>query len=97
MSIMRRSLEDDLLNSTIHYASASEWKHRSCFLSRDRLHSVSGRPQLSASIGISIYNGDGERIEKILSDADAQFYAEKARRHKQYHLSLIPRGRAQKA
>jgi GGDEF domain-containing protein len=34
---------------------------------------------LSASIGISIYRGDGERIEKLLSQADQQLYAEKAR------------------
>src|SRR5260221_2746421 len=31
-------------------------------------------PQLSASIGISIYNGHSERIQKLLSDADAQLY-----------------------
>jgi len=36
-------------------------------------------PPLSASIGISIYRGDGERIEKLLSQADQQLYAEKAR------------------
>src|SRR5271170_3542605 len=39
-------------------------------------------PPLSASIGISIYSGDGERIEKLLSEADQHLYAEKARRHK---------------
>lgn len=38
------------------------------------------KPQLSASIGISIYRGDGERIEKLLADADQDLYAEKARR-----------------
>jgi diguanylate cyclase (GGDEF)-like protein len=64
---------------------------------RAAVASDADRPQLSASIGISIYNGHGERIEKILSDADAQLYAEKARRDKQYHLSLNPRSRAQKA
>ena len=39
-------------------------------------------PPLSASIGISIYKGGGERIEKLLSDADAELYLEKARRGK---------------
>jgi diguanylate cyclase (GGDEF)-like protein len=54
-------------------------------------------PQLSASIGISIYNGHGERIEKLLSDADAQLYFEKSRRAKQHPTSVTPRRRAQKA
>ena len=39
-------------------------------------------PQISASIGISIYHGDGERIENLLSEADQDLYAEKARRVK---------------
>jgi diguanylate cyclase (GGDEF)-like protein len=54
-------------------------------------------PRLSASIGISIYNGHGERIEKLLSDADAQLYLEKSRRGKRHPASLNPRRRAQKA
>jgi diguanylate cyclase (GGDEF)-like protein len=54
-------------------------------------------PQLSASIGISIYNGHGERIEKLLSDADAQLYYEKSRRGKRHPSTLTPRRRAQKA
>jgi diguanylate cyclase (GGDEF)-like protein len=54
-------------------------------------------PQISASIGISIYNGHGERIEKLLSDADAQLYYEKSRRGKRHPTSLTPRRRAQKA
>jgi diguanylate cyclase (GGDEF)-like protein len=53
-------------------------------------------PQLSASIGISIYNGHGERIEKLLSDADAQLYLEKSRRVKRQPVALNRR-RAQKA
>jgi diguanylate cyclase (GGDEF)-like protein len=40
------------------------------------------KPHLSASIGISIYRGDGERIEKLLSEADEHLYAEKSRRAK---------------
>ncbi len=35
---------------------------------------------ISASIGISIYRGDGERIKKLLSQADEKLYAGKARR-----------------
>jgi len=59
--------------------------------------SDSEHPQLSASIGISIYNGHGERIEKLLSDADAQLYFEKSRRGKRQPASVAPRRRAQKA
>jgi diguanylate cyclase (GGDEF)-like protein len=40
------------------------------------------KPPISASIGISIYRGDGERIENLLSEADQDLYAEKARRVK---------------
>jgi GGDEF domain-containing protein len=54
-------------------------------------------PQLSASIGIAIYNGHGERIEKLLSDADAQLYFEKSRRSKRQPTALNNRRRAQKA
>jgi diguanylate cyclase (GGDEF)-like protein len=54
-------------------------------------------PQLSASIGIAIYNGHGERIEKLLSDADAQLYFEKSRRSKRHPTTLTNRRRAQKA
>jgi diguanylate cyclase (GGDEF)-like protein len=64
---------------------------------RAAMASDAERPQLSASIGISIYNGHGERIEKVLSDADAELYTEKAGRDKKSHRSLIPRSRAQKA
>jgi diguanylate cyclase (GGDEF)-like protein len=59
--------------------------------------SDSERPQLSASIGIAIYNGHGERIEKLLSDADAQLYFEKTRRGKRIPTPLTNRRRAQKA
>jgi diguanylate cyclase (GGDEF)-like protein len=55
------------------------------------------QPQLSASIGIAIYNGHGERIEKLLSDADAQLYFEKSRRGKRHPTTLNSRRRAQKA
>ena len=52
-------------------------------------------PRLSASIGISIYRGEGERIEKLLSDADRDLYAEKARRVKRgiaaFHARRTPK------
>ena len=35
-------------------------------------------------LGISIYSGDGERIEKLLSEADQHLYAEKAKRAKKH-------------
>src|SRR5436853_5952700 len=38
------------------------------------------KPPLSASIGISVYRGHGERIEKLLSYADSHLYQEKAKR-----------------
>ena len=66
----------------------------------NRIHAVmagdSESPRISASIGISIYNGHGERIEKLLSDADAQLYLEKSRRSKRQPVPL-DRRRAQKA
>jgi diguanylate cyclase (GGDEF)-like protein len=52
-------------------------------------------PPLSASIGISIYRGNGERIEKLLSEADQHLYAEKAKRGKRHPTTLTPRRRTQ--
>jgi diguanylate cyclase (GGDEF)-like protein len=57
---------------------------------RDVLASDTEPPVLSASIGISTYRGDGERIEKLLSEADHDLYAEKARRVKRA-AALNPR------
>jgi diguanylate cyclase (GGDEF)-like protein len=67
----------------------------------DRIHAVMAEdletPSLSASIGISIYRGEGGRIEKILSEADQHLYAEKARRAKKISaISSAPRRRAPK-
>ena len=53
-------------------------------------------PRLSASIGISIYRGGGERIEKLLSEADQDLYAEKAERGKRAPVAPIPRRRTPK-
>ena len=37
-------------------------------------------PPISASIGVSVYHGEGERVEKLLKEADLNLYEEKARR-----------------
>jgi diguanylate cyclase (GGDEF)-like protein len=55
------------------------------------------KPPLSASIGISIYRGDGERIENLLSEADQDLYAEKARRVKRGIAAFHSRRRTPKA
>ena len=53
-------------------------------------------PRLSASIGIAIYRGDGERIETLLSEADKDLYVEKAKRGKRISSALLPRRRTPK-
>jgi diguanylate cyclase (GGDEF)-like protein len=67
---------------------------------RDVLSRDTETPTLSASIGISTYNGNGERIEKLLSEADEHLYAEKAQRKSPAAAAaaaLNIRRRAQKA
>lgn len=63
----------------------------------ERIHAVlaadTERPAISASAGISIYRGHGERIEKLLSDADQHLYAEKARRMKRLAANATPQRR----
>jgi diguanylate cyclase (GGDEF)-like protein len=54
------------------------------------------KPPLSASIGISIYRGDGVRIENLLSAADQDLYAEKARRVKRGIAAFHARRRTPK-
>jgi diguanylate cyclase (GGDEF)-like protein len=54
--------------------------HRVANRIREVLAGDGEQPPLSASIGISIYRGDGERIEKLLSEADQDLYREKAKR-----------------
>jgi diguanylate cyclase (GGDEF)-like protein len=54
--------------------------HRVANRIREVLAREEEQPSLSASIGISVYRGDGERIEKLLSEADQDLYAEKAKR-----------------
>src|SRR5467141_4047196 len=53
-------------------------------------------PRLSASIGISVYRGDGERIETLLSEADKHLYAEKTKRAKRNAAAANPRRRTPK-
>ena len=53
-------------------------------------------PRLSASIGIAIYRGGGERIETLLSEADKDLYVEKAKRGKRISSALLPRRRTPK-
>ena len=47
---------------------------------RKVLASDTEKPQLSASIGVAVYRGAEERIERLLSKADERLYEEKARR-----------------
>lgn len=64
---------------------------------REVMSSDPETPPLSASIGIAIYRGGGERIEKLLSEADQQLYVEKARRTKRAAQVLKPRTRSHRA
>jgi diguanylate cyclase (GGDEF)-like protein len=64
---------------------------------REVLANDDEQPPLSASIGISIYRGDGARIEKLLSEADRDLYAEKSRRGKRTTGVVHPRRRSPKA
>ena len=66
------------------------------FVIREVMSSDDEPPRLSASIGISVYRGDGERIEKLLSEADQDLYAEKAKRVKRTAAGLKPRHRTPK-
>ena len=64
---------------------------------REVLANDDEQPSLSASIGISIYRGDGERIEKLLSEADRDLYSEKARRGRRAVAASHPRRRGPKS
>src|SRR3981189_975087 len=60
--------------------SQEDEAHRVANRIREVLAADDEQPAISASIGISVYRGDGERIEKLLSEADQDLYAEKAPR-----------------
>jgi diguanylate cyclase (GGDEF)-like protein len=70
--------------------------HRVANRIREVLANDGEQPPLSASIGISIYRGDGERIEKLLSEADQDLYVEKAKRGKRAAPAPDPRRRTPK-
>jgi len=53
-------------------------------------------PPLSVSIGTSVYHGEGERVEKLLKEADQNLYDEKARRKKFSELGDSARRRTPK-
>jgi diguanylate cyclase (GGDEF)-like protein len=53
-------------------------------------------PPLSVSIGTSVYHGEGERVEKLLKEADQNLYDEKARRKKVADISESARRRTPK-
>jgi diguanylate cyclase (GGDEF)-like protein len=76
--------------------SKEDEAHRVANRIREVLANDSEEPPLSASIGISIYRGDGERIEKLLSEADQDLYVEKAKRGRQAAASN-PRRRTPKS
>jgi diguanylate cyclase (GGDEF)-like protein len=76
--------------------SKEEDAHRVANRIREVLASDDEQPSLSASIGISVYRGDGERIEKLLSEADQDLYAEKAKRGRRTAASN-PRRRTPKS
>lgn len=70
--------------------------HRVADRIRDVMQNDPEKPKLSTSIGVSIYRGEGERIEKLLSDADRNLYSDKARRGKRAILPIHPRRRGSK-
>jgi len=47
---------------------------------REAMKNDTEEPAIGASIGISVYEPDGERIQKLLLNADKKLYKEKARR-----------------
>src|SRR5271167_478000 len=47
---------------------------------RETLAADLEQPPISASIGASVYHGEGERVEKLLAEADQNLYEEKERR-----------------
>jgi diguanylate cyclase (GGDEF)-like protein len=76
--------------------SQADEAHRVANRIREVLATDDEPPRLSASIGISIYRGDGERIETLLSEADKDLYTEKAKRVKRATAALNPRRRVPK-
>ena len=63
---------------------------------RETLAADQEQPPISASIGISIYYGEGERVERLLAEADQDLYEEKARRKVISKPTDTPRRRLKK-
>lgn len=63
---------------------------------REALARDQEEPPISASIGTSIYHGEGERVEKLLQEADQSLYEEKARLKKKADSDEAPRRRIKK-
>jgi diguanylate cyclase (GGDEF)-like protein len=63
---------------------------------RETLAADQEQPPISASIGISIYHGEGERVERLLAEADQDLYEEKARRRAISKPADTPRRRLKK-
>jgi len=63
---------------------------------RETLAADQEHPPLSASIGASVYHGEGERVEKLLKEADQNLYVEKARRKESLRSSETSRRRLKK-
>jgi len=53
-------------------------------------------PAISVSIGTSVYHGEGERVEKLLKEADQNLYEEKVRRKGSSKLSDTSRRKTPK-
>src|SRR6266436_3943634 len=76
--------------------SGEEEAHRVADRIREVMANDDEPPRLSASIGISVYRGDGERIETLLSEADKHLYAEKTKRAKRNAAAAKPPRRTPK-
>jgi diguanylate cyclase (GGDEF)-like protein len=76
--------------------SEADEAHRVANRIREVMANDQEPPRLSASIGVAVYRGNGERIEKLLSEADNDLYAEKAKRQRRVAAALSPRRRTPK-
>lgn len=63
---------------------------------RETLAADQEEPPISASIGASVYHGEGERVERLLKEADQNLYEEKARRRNTAQLADMNRRRTPK-
>jgi diguanylate cyclase (GGDEF)-like protein len=64
---------------------------------RETLAADQEEPPISTSIGVSIYHGEGERVEKLLAEADQNLYEEKARRKGTPRITDASRRRLKKS